>query len=75
MPIGHFLERRRDELHCERGLSGWFLPESRPQVRSNIVPLMIESIQSFPVLSDKSIYLACTLAKKDKTIPARVALV
>lgn len=45
------------------------------EVRSNIVPLMIESIHSFPVLSDKSIYLACTLAKKDKTIPARFALV
>ena len=45
------------------------------EVRSYIVPLMIESIQSFPVLNDKSIYLACKLSRKDKTIPQRFALV
>lgn len=45
------------------------------EVRSNIVPLMIENIQHFPTLSDKSIYLACKLSKKDKTIPPRFALV
>jgi polyphosphate kinase len=45
------------------------------EVRSYIVPLMVESIQSFPVLNDKSIYLACKLSRKDKTIPQRFALV
>ena len=45
------------------------------EVRSYIVPLMIESIHSFPVLNDKSIYLACTLSKKDKSIPQKFALV
>src|SRR6478672_2950426 len=35
------------------------------EVRSSIVPLMIESIQEFHVLNDKSIYLACRLSKKD----------
>ncbi len=45
------------------------------EIRSNIVPLMIESIQAFPTLSDKSIYLACKLSKKDKRIPQRFALV
>ncbi|HPH85305.1 MAG TPA: polyphosphate kinase 1 [Ferruginibacter sp.] len=44
------------------------------EVRSYIVPLMIESIQAFPVLNDKSVYLACTLAKKDKSIPQKFAL-
>lgn len=44
------------------------------QVRSSIVPLMIESIHSFPVLNDKSIYLACTLSRSDKSIPQRFAL-
>ncbi|MEJ7627253.1 MAG: polyphosphate kinase 1 [Ferruginibacter sp.] len=43
-------------------------------VRSYIVPLMIESIQGFPVLNDKSIYLACKLSRKDKSIPQRYAL-
>ncbi|MEO5892702.1 MAG: polyphosphate kinase 1 [Ferruginibacter sp.] len=45
------------------------------EIRSNIVPLMIESIQGFPTLNDKSIYLACKLSKKDRTIPQRFALV
>ena len=45
------------------------------EVRSNMVPLMIESIQAFPTLSDKSIYLACKLSKKNKSIPQRFALV
>ncbi len=45
------------------------------EIRSNIVPLMIESIQAFPTLSDKSIYLACKLSTSDKSIPQRFALV
>ena len=45
------------------------------EIRSNIVPLMIESIQAFPTLSDKSIYLACRLSKADKSIPQRFALI
>ncbi|MEO6549148.1 MAG: polyphosphate kinase 1 [Ferruginibacter sp.] len=45
------------------------------EIRSSIVPLMIESIQAFPILNDKSIYLACKLSKKDYSIPQRFALV
>lgn len=45
------------------------------EVRSHIVPLMIESIHGFPVLNDKSIYLACKLSKKDNSIPQKFALV
>ncbi len=45
------------------------------EIRSNIVPLMIESLQAFPTLSDKSIYLACKMSKKDRSIPQRFALV
>jgi polyphosphate kinase len=45
------------------------------EVRGNVIPLMIESIHSFPFLNDKSIYLACTLSKKDKSIAKRFALV
>ncbi|MEP6584725.1 MAG: polyphosphate kinase 1 [Ginsengibacter sp.] len=44
-------------------------------VRSNIVPLMLESIQAFPTLNDKSIYLACKLSKKDGSVPQKFALV
>ncbi len=45
------------------------------EVRSYIVPLMIESLHQFPVLNDKSIYLACKLAKQDRSIAQRFALV
>ena len=45
------------------------------EVRRNIVPLMIESMQEFPTLNDKSIYLACKLSKKDGSVPQRFALV
>lgn len=45
------------------------------EVRSYIVPLMIEDIQSFPVLNDKSIYLACRLSRRDRSVPQRFALV
>ncbi len=44
-------------------------------VRSNIVPLMIENIQTFPILNDKSIYLACKLSSQDGSIPQKFALV
>ncbi|MDP4285761.1 MAG: polyphosphate kinase 1 [Bacteroidota bacterium] len=44
-------------------------------VRSNIVPLMIERINIFPTLNDKSIYLACKLSKSDGSIVQRFALV
>lgn len=45
------------------------------EVRGHIVPLMIESIDNFPILNDKSIYLACVLSKKDKSIPKKYALI
>jgi polyphosphate kinase len=44
-------------------------------VRSFIVPLMIENLRVFPTLQDKSIYLACKLSKADASIPSRYALV
>lgn len=44
------------------------------EVRGNVIPLIIESIHSFPFLNDKSIYLACTLSKKDKSVAKRFAL-
>jgi polyphosphate kinase len=45
------------------------------EVRSFIVPLMIESIGTFPTLNDKSIYLACKLSKRDKSIAQKFALI
>ncbi len=64
-----------DEKKLNIAQQKYVLQYFNEEVRSYIVPLMIESIHSFPVLNDKSIYLACTLGKKDKTIPQKFALV
>ena len=47
----------------------------KDEVKSSVVPLMLESLTTFPVLNDKSIYLACKLSRQDETIPKRFALV
>ena len=44
-------------------------------VRSNIVPLMIESIGVFPTLNDQSIYLACKLSDSEGKIQQRYSLI
>jgi polyphosphate kinase len=64
-----------NDTQLNRTQKKFILDYFNEEVRSNMVPLMIESIQAFPTLNDKSIYLACTLSKKDRTIPKRFALV
>src|SRR5450432_476121 len=44
------------------------------EVRSNIIPLMIESIPQFPFLRDKSIYLGVLLSRKDGSMKKKYAL-
>src|SRR6476659_9417743 len=64
-----------NEKQLNREQQKFVLSYFHDEVRSNIVPLMIESIQGFPTLNDKSIYLACKLSKKDGSIPQKFALV
>jgi polyphosphate kinase len=45
------------------------------EVRSNIIPLMIESIPQFPYLRDKSIYLGVVLSRQDGTMKRKYALI
>lgn len=45
------------------------------KVRTQIVPLMIESIPQMPLLHDRSIYLACMLGRKDNAVTQRFALI
>ncbi|MGB8192898.1 MAG: polyphosphate kinase 1, partial [Chitinophagaceae bacterium] len=45
------------------------------EIRSNIIPLMIESIPKFPYLRDKSIYLAVVLSRKDGSMRRKYALI
>lgn len=63
------------EKQLNREQQKFVLSYFNESVRSNIVPLMIESIQTFPTLNDKSIYLACKLSVKDGSIPQKFALV
>jgi polyphosphate kinase len=63
------------EKQLNREQQKFVLSYFNDSVRSNIVPLMIENINIFPTLNDKSIYLACKLSAKDESIPQRFALV
>ena len=44
-------------------------------VRSNIIPLMIESLPELPYLRDKSIYLGVVMMKKDSAYKQQYALI
>src|SRR5690606_6076506 len=45
------------------------------KVRTQIIPLMIESIPQMPLLRDKSIYLACVLGNTNNPMLQRYALI
>jgi polyphosphate kinase len=45
------------------------------KVRTQIIPLMIETIPHIPLLRDKSIYLACVLGSKKEALLQRYALI
>src|SRR5215212_2358797 len=64
-----------NEKQLNREQQKFVLTYFHDEVRSNIVPLMIETMQAFPTLNDKSIYLACKLSKSDGSIPQKFALV
>ena len=67
----HFVNEKKLSAAQQKFVLDYFNEE----VRSYIVPLMIESLQQFPVLNDKSIYLACRLSMLDRSVPQRFALV
>jgi polyphosphate kinase len=73
------LKKEKIFFHSEKNLNRaqqqFVLNYFNEEIRSNVVPLMMESISAFPILNDKSIYLACTLSKKDKSIAKKFALV
>ncbi|HEY4061479.1 MAG TPA: polyphosphate kinase 1 [Puia sp.] len=45
------------------------------EIRSNIIPLMVESIPQFPYLRDKSIYLGVVLSRQDNSMKRKFALI
>lgn len=64
-----------DEKKLNHTQQKFVLDYFNEQVRSSIAPLMIENIERFPALNDKSIYLACRLSTSNHHIPRRFALV
>jgi len=67
------------QLKTEKQLNGkekqFVVQYFEEEVRSQIIPLMIESIPQFPALRDKFIYLAVVLSSKDGHLPRRYALI
>jgi len=57
----HIVTERRLNKEQQKFVQVFFEEE----VRSNIIPLMIESITEFPYLRDKSIYLAVLMSKRN----------
>ena len=58
----------REQKHFVSGLF-------EAKIRSEIIPLMIETIPQMPMLKDKSIYLACVLGNKQESMVQRYALI
>jgi polyphosphate kinase len=73
------LERKNIRIKNEKQLSKaqqQFVTEYFDEkVRTQIIPLMIESIPQMPLLGDKSIYLACMLGSEDNPDAKRYALI
>lgn len=65
----------RTEKQLNKEQQKFVLNYFNEQVRTNIIPLMIESIQQFPILRDKSIYLAIVLARQDNSVRQKFALI
>jgi polyphosphate kinase len=73
MEAQHIFLRTEKQLNKEQ--QKFVLNFFNEQVRTNIIPLMIESIQHFPILRDKSIYLAVVLARQDNSVRQKFALI
>jgi polyphosphate kinase len=64
-----------DEKHLTREQQTFVRNYFDEEVRSNIIPLMIESLPQLPYLRDKSIYLGVVMQKKDSAYHRKYALI
>ncbi|CAN5567760.1 polyphosphate kinase 1 [soil metagenome] len=64
-----------DEHHLNKDQKLFVKKFFEEQVRSNIIPLMIESLQQLPYLREKSIYLGVVMHKKDSAYDHKYALI
>jgi len=68
----HVFLLTEDELNAEQQL--FVKKYFEEEVRSNIIPLMIESIAHLPYLREKSIYLAVVLSTRDHSLKRKYAI-
>lgn len=77
--IIHELEKKKIFIKNERQLTKtqkeYVTTYFDEKVRTQIIPLMIESIPHMPYLRDKSIYLACVLGNTNNPMLQRYALI
>ncbi len=77
--LKHELENEKIYLVNETALNpaqvGFVKQYFDEQIRSNIIPLMIEGITQLPYLREKSIYLAVVLSKRDHSLKRKYAII
>jgi polyphosphate kinase len=64
-----------DEKHLNREQKVFVKKYFEEEVRSNIIPLMIETLPQLPYLRDKSIYLGVVMRKADSAYQQKYALI
>jgi len=64
-----------DEKHLSREQLVFVKDFFEHQVRGNVIPLMVESINEMPYLRDKSIYLGIVMRKKNSAYKSKYALI
>lgn len=64
-----------DEKHLNKEQQKFVTTYFDEQVRSNVIPLMIESLPQLPYLRDKSIYLGVVMRKKNSAYQQKYALI
>lgn len=64
-----------DEKHLNREQKIFVRKFFDEEVRSNIIPLMIESLPQLPYLRDKSIYLGVVMRRKESAYDQKYALI
>ena len=77
--IRNELEKEKIFLVTEKGLDQiqqqFIQNYFEEEIRSNIIPLMVESIPTSPYLRDKSIYLGVVLSRQDGSMRHKYALI
>ena len=64
-----------DEKHLNKEQQAFVKKYFDEEVRSNIIPLMIESLPQLPYLRDKSIYLGVVMRKKNSAYHQKYSLI